>query len=375
MGRISFLILLTLSCLSGACQKKVPLPAGSKLKVGPVENRAPVVDAGENQTIGTNNTDLLASAYDPDGTITGYAWTQQAGPNSATIVTPAVANTDVSGLIDGMYVFRCTATDNLGLTGYDDVTVLVSTVVTTDTAYIIINLGQSNATGRNAVSTNYVGSWAYLADTIKKDGFYGYIRGYLSDSAEFAPLKAAHNAADGYDRNQAGFQPKLMYDMVDYKNRDIYLIQSAQGGKKLTNWDTDGQPLAVWTDTAITDVKADFLAAGIYPKFLACVFIQGESDGGNFATSWANGVKRVAADVRTYTGNGALPFIVVEMIDCQTGVTNLAALQAAQEGLASEPNFYLIGKSGAGGCQDNLHFNFERQRYVADQIFAIIKDL
>lgn len=364
-----------LSFFDGSCQKAINLPLGTKLRPGAAPNQPPVVNAGSNQSIAVTSTTLTGSATDPDGTITGYLWTQDAGPNVATLTTPTTASTGVTGMTDGIYIFRLTATDNLSLTGYSTVQVSVSTTPIGDTAYIILNMGQSNDAGRNAVSTNYIGMWAYLADTIKVSGKYGYIRNYLGEDYQFKPLKAAHNAADGLDRNQAGFQPKLMYDMVSYKNRDLYMLQSSQGGKKIVNWDDASQVIAIWTDTSIASVRSMFLSQGKYPKFIACVWIQGESDGGNFATSYGNALRRVISKTRTQTANPTLPFIIVEMTDCQTGVTNLAALQAKQEEVALDSYNYLIGKGGAGGCQDNLHFNFERQRYISDQIFAIIKDL
>lgn len=374
--RTHILILaLLLVGFTGACQKKATLPGGMTVRHGAIPNPPPVVDAGDDQSIAATSTTLFGSATDPNGTITSYLWTQEAGPNTAGITSPANATTAVTGMTDGVYVFKLTATDNLGATGSATTQVTVELTPIGDTAYIILNIGQSNASGRNPVSTNYTGMWAYLADTVKIGGKYGYIRGYQADSAAFAPLKAAHNASDGYDRNQAGYQVKLMYDMVSYKSRDLYLIQSAQGGKKIVNWDDASQVIAIWTDSTIASVRSMFLAQGKYPKFIAAIWTQGESDGGNFATSWGNALRRIITKTRTQTANATLPFIIVEMIDCQTGVTNLAALQAKQEEIGAETHNYLIGKSGAGGCQDNLHMNFERMRYVSDQIFNIIKDL
>jgi endoglucanase len=73
----------------------------------------------------TSTVSLTGSGSDADGTISSYAWTQVSGPNTATIATPSAATTNVSGLVQGNYVFRLTVTDNSGSTGTDDVTVTV----------------------------------------------------------------------------------------------------------------------------------------------------------------------------------------------------------------------------------------------------------
>ncbi|WP_250633076.1 PKD domain-containing protein, partial [Rhodoflexus caldus] len=48
------------------------------------------------------------------------------GPNTAAIATPANVQTLVSGLVQGTYVFRLTATDNAGATASADVNVTVN---------------------------------------------------------------------------------------------------------------------------------------------------------------------------------------------------------------------------------------------------------
>lgn len=91
-------------------------------------NIAPTANAGTDQAIQlpTSSTTLTGSANDPDGTINGYAWTRISGPNTPTIVSPTSATTSITGLIAGTYVFRLTVTDNLDLTGFDEMTVIVS---------------------------------------------------------------------------------------------------------------------------------------------------------------------------------------------------------------------------------------------------------
>lgn len=87
---------------------------------------APIAVASANQTITSSSVFLLGSgSYDAGGWITNYAWSQQSGPNTATI-TPMGANLDVKNMVSGTYVFKLTVTDNSGLTGSTTTTVTVN---------------------------------------------------------------------------------------------------------------------------------------------------------------------------------------------------------------------------------------------------------
>nr|WP_308463752.1 PKD domain-containing protein [Chitinophaga nivalis] len=96
--------------------------------VKPPVNKPPVANAGNNVTITlpVNTTQLDGSrSADPDGTIDVYKWTQVSGPNTAAIGTPATAQTTVSGLVAGTYVFELEVTDNSQATAKGRVTVTV----------------------------------------------------------------------------------------------------------------------------------------------------------------------------------------------------------------------------------------------------------
>ena len=90
---------------------------------------APVAVAGNNQTITlpTNSVWLAGSgSYDQGGWISNYSWTQQSGPNNATITAISSSNVEVKNMIAGTYVFKLTVTDNSGLTGSSTVQVTVN---------------------------------------------------------------------------------------------------------------------------------------------------------------------------------------------------------------------------------------------------------
>jgi len=93
------------------------------------DNQAPVALAGNNilKTLPTNQIDLDgSSSTDPDGTISTYLWTKISGPSTFNIVSPNTAETSVTSLVEGTYVFRLTVTDNDGAVSTDDVQVIVA---------------------------------------------------------------------------------------------------------------------------------------------------------------------------------------------------------------------------------------------------------
>jgi endoglucanase len=93
-----------------------------------ITNQPPVVSAGSDQsiTLPVNIVSLNGSATDADGQIASYLWSQVSGPSNASFSNATATATSASGLQAGTYVFRLKATDNLGLSATDDVTVIVN---------------------------------------------------------------------------------------------------------------------------------------------------------------------------------------------------------------------------------------------------------
>src|SRR5665213_1496949 len=85
--------------------------------------------AGIGQTISTSSTTLSGIANDDgvsgNGKIISYKWTKISG-GSATITSPTSSNTSLTGLANGTYQFKLTATDNSGISGSDTVQVIVN---------------------------------------------------------------------------------------------------------------------------------------------------------------------------------------------------------------------------------------------------------
>ncbi|CAM4230433.1 malectin domain-containing carbohydrate-binding protein [Zobellia roscoffensis] len=95
--------------------------------IEPVVEGAPTADAGEDQmlTLPDNDTVISGSGSDSDGGTVTFAWTQVSGPNSATLNGNTTAELSVSSMIEGVYVFRLTVTDDENEVVSDDVKVTV----------------------------------------------------------------------------------------------------------------------------------------------------------------------------------------------------------------------------------------------------------
>jgi endo-1,4-beta-D-glucanase Y len=89
-------------------------------------NVPPTAIPGEDQVVLTpvTSTTLNGSGSD-DGEIVSYEWSQTSGPNSANIVSPNSASTEVNGLILGEYIFELTVTDDSAATGSNSMKVTV----------------------------------------------------------------------------------------------------------------------------------------------------------------------------------------------------------------------------------------------------------
>jgi hypothetical protein len=99
--------------------------------VDPAANVLPVANAGTDKsiTLPTSTVSLTGSGTDADGSITAYNWAKVSGPAGQTISTPNSATTNITGLVQGTYVFRLRVTDNDGGQHTDNVTVTVNPAV------------------------------------------------------------------------------------------------------------------------------------------------------------------------------------------------------------------------------------------------------
>lgn len=98
-------------------------------KVPDTPNQGPIANAGPDQviTLPVNKVTLNGSAStDPDGSITTFQWAKLSGPGTPVLVTPNSLQTDVTGLVEGTYVFELSVTDDKGSISRDGVQVTVN---------------------------------------------------------------------------------------------------------------------------------------------------------------------------------------------------------------------------------------------------------
>jgi ribosomal protein L14 len=156
----------------------------------PPANQAPTANAGTDVTLTLpiNSTILTGSGYDPDGTIAGYAWSRVSGPATFVLVNASAASTGLNGLVQGVYVFRLTVTDNNGATATDDVTITVNAATAPPNQPPTANAGSDITLVLPVNSTILTGSGFDPDGTIT-----GYAWSWVSGPATFALVNA--NAA------------------------------------------------------------------------------------------------------------------------------------------------------------------------------------
>src|SRR5690606_29939082 len=99
-----------------------------KVTVNPAANIPPTANAGENKsiTLPVNTVQLTGVGADTDGTISSYKWTKISGPTSFNIVNSNDAETEIKNLVEGIYEFELTVTDNKGASANSTVKVTVN---------------------------------------------------------------------------------------------------------------------------------------------------------------------------------------------------------------------------------------------------------
>jgi Right handed beta helix region/Secretion system C-terminal sorting domain len=93
----------------------------------PPPNQAPTANAGVDLTITlpNNSVTLAGTGADVDGTIVQYQWSKVSGPSPYSILKSDTAVTVANGMVQGVYQYKLTVTDNGGLIGVDTLLVTV----------------------------------------------------------------------------------------------------------------------------------------------------------------------------------------------------------------------------------------------------------
>ncbi|MCB9867491.1 MAG: family 16 glycosylhydrolase, partial [Phycisphaerales bacterium] len=128
----------------------------------PIGTGLPEAVAGDDQLLilPANSTLLDGSQSSDDGVIVDFAWEQLSGPSNATLGGANTATLSVSDLVEGVYEFRLTVTDDEGLTDSDRVKVTVATPEPT------ANAGPDQVVALPIASATLVGSGSDADGTI-----------------------------------------------------------------------------------------------------------------------------------------------------------------------------------------------------------------
>lgn len=89
---------------------------------------APQVYAGPDTRYSLPSPSVTVSAdgsFSPSNCISLWSWSQQSGPNTATITSPNTISTTITGVVVGTYVFRATATDGASVSAFDEVSITI----------------------------------------------------------------------------------------------------------------------------------------------------------------------------------------------------------------------------------------------------------
>jgi pimeloyl-ACP methyl ester carboxylesterase/regulation of enolase protein 1 (concanavalin A-like superfamily) len=95
----------------------------------PVVNQPPVARAGNDIVITSPASTATLNgtgSTDADGTISAYAWSKISGPTQYSIANAGAATTGISNLVQGVYSFQLTVTDNGGASSADTINVTVN---------------------------------------------------------------------------------------------------------------------------------------------------------------------------------------------------------------------------------------------------------
>jgi hypothetical protein len=120
-----------------------------------------VADAGVGQiiTLPVNSITLRGSGIDQDGTIASYQWVKIAGPGTGTISNINTATTTITGMVQGIYKFVLTVTDNKGASAKDTMQAIVNEAP-------IANAGQDQTITLPTSTVTLIGSGVDVDGTV-----------------------------------------------------------------------------------------------------------------------------------------------------------------------------------------------------------------
>ena len=138
-------------------------PASSDVVINTTSTFSPSpADAGADRCLPSGTTAATLSATAP--TVGTGAWTQVSGPSTVNFSDANSANTNITGLIDGVYTFRWTTSSDPGCSTFSDTTSITIAAAPTSAAGANQNVcGNVVTMDANILSTGLVGTWVQVS--------------------------------------------------------------------------------------------------------------------------------------------------------------------------------------------------------------------
>lgn len=168
---------------------------------------------------------VTATVDDPDGTIVSYTWTKLSGPNNPSQVGTAANILQLSGMIDGTYVYELEVEDNDGATGTGQVTIVKSNnnppTVTVGSGGFFVNQNQITANiettdpeggGLTYQWTQLSGPLAIISNDTTKNPTFGNLR-----SGDYEFLVVVTDDQGLTDQVTFEFKSRVRFSQLKYR--------------------------------------------------------------------------------------------------------------------------------------------------------------
>lgn len=191
-------------------------------------NKIPVADAGESQTIylPQSATTLNGTgSYDPDGTIVSYEWSQLNGPSVAVFDDHQNVTTQVSGLEQGDYTFQLKVVDDSAASSLNTVEVHVEEEIQVDFELVTPANGAMITDSRTPVF-----NWVAHQDVVNYEV-------YVNVTRDDYDWYASGNFLDRYVKVGETTSTSLVmpYDLVDRWTYKAYVLGMTSTGDTLVS--------------------------------------------------------------------------------------------------------------------------------------------
>ena len=234
-------------------------------------NHPPVANAGADQTItlpiNTINLDGSGST-DPENNIYSYQWTKISGPSLFNIATANTIETQVTDLMQGIYLFELKVTDAGGLFAKDTAQITVQIVVPQTLNCDITGRPISNASfpfsiqlpePRYGIAVTTVGNKIFIAG--------GYKNHSGVNATDFSDRVDIYNITTGQWTITQVSEPRAV-DAVAVLGNKIFFAGGWNGNALRTTVDIYDVSANTWSTTQLSQARGGMIAGSINNKVL-----------------------------------------------------------------------------------------------------------